>query len=192
MRKWWVLAFSLLFVAVSGVFFVSRVSAPAPSGRELPTPLRDHLAARVVEALEHDPTFRTEVTREPGTQPVCVASVFGVAPDWAATGDEARTIYSWVKCSWVSPADFAKGPANLDISQLSGLSMPVSLHLGPPVTYQAPADGGEYADSIRRIFPKPLEAAASSHPVPSLSHALQKRILHVVGSPPSPPSSTPS
>lgn len=188
MRSWRVLAFVLLSVAVSGAFLVSWVSAPAPSERKLPTPLRDQLAARVVETLEHDPTFRTEVTREPGPRPVCVASVFGVAPDWAATVDEARTIYSWVNCSWLSPADFAKGPAGLDISQLSGLSMPVALQPGPPVTYQAPGDGGEHADSIRRIFPKPLEDAAFSHPVPSLSHALHKRILHVVGSPPLPPS----
>jgi hypothetical protein len=103
--------------------------------RKLPTPLRDQLAARVVEALEHDPTFRTEVTREPGPRPVCVATVFGVAPDWAATSDEAHTIYSWVNCSWLRPADFAEEPAGLDISQLPGLSMPVALQPGAPVTY---------------------------------------------------------
>lgn len=182
MRRWWVLAFVLLFVAVSGVFVVWWVSAPG--GQKLPAPLRDQLAARVVEALEHDPTFRTEVTREPGPPPVCVASVFGVAPDWADAVDEVRTIYTWVNCSWLSPADFAKGRAGLDISQLSGLSMPIALQLGPPVTYQAPDDGEGHPDSIRRIFPKPLEAAAFSNPdVPSLTYALQKRILQVMNSP---------
>jgi hypothetical protein len=187
MRRWWVLAFVLLFVAVSGVVVVWRVSAP--NGRKLPAPLRDQLATRVVEALEHDATFRTEVTREPGPRPVCVASVFGVAPDRAATVDGARTIYTWVNCSWLSPADVAKGPAGVDISQLSGLSMPIAVQLGPPLTYQAPDDGEGYPDSIRRIFPKPLEAAAFSNPdVPSLRQALQKRILQVIGSPPPPPS----
>ncbi|MFY1595412.1 hypothetical protein [Micromonospora sp. WMMD737] len=192
MRKWWVLAIVLPLAAVSGVFLVSRASAPSHGERKLPAPLRDQLAARVVEALEHDPTFRTEVTREPGPRPVCVATVFGVAPDRAATINEVHTIYSWVNCSWLGPADLAKGPAGLDVSRLLGLSMPVALQLGPPVTYQVPADGEEHAASIWRIFPEPLVAAAFSPPGPSLGHALQERILHVVGSSPAPPSSTPS
>ncbi|RZU76047.1 hypothetical protein EV384_4644 [Micromonospora kangleipakensis] len=188
MRRWRVLALVLLFAAASGVFVVWWMSAP--SGRKLPEPLRDQLAARVVEALEHDPTFRTEVTREPGPRPVCVASVFGVAPGWADTASDVRTIYTWVNCSWLSPADVAKGPAGVDIDQLSGVAMPIALHLGPPVTYQAPEDGEENPDSVRRIFPKSLEAAAFSHPWPSARDDLRQRVLQVMDS--STPSPSPS
>ncbi|MEU9828421.1 hypothetical protein [Micromonospora chersina] len=189
MRRWRVLALALLLVTASSVFVVWRMSEP--SGRKLsPGPLRDQLAARVVEALEHDPTFRTEVTREPGPHPVCVASVFGVAPEWADTVDDVRTIYTWVDCLWLWPADVAKGPAGLGLSQLSGLGMAIALHLGPPVTYQAPEDGEGHADSVRRVFPKSLEAAAFSPPHRSSRDELRQRVLQVVAS--STPSPSPS
>ncbi|MEH0819267.1 MULTISPECIES: hypothetical protein [unclassified Micromonospora] len=177
---------ALLVVAACGVFVVKWMSAPSP--RKLPPePLRDQLAARVVEVVEHDPTFRTEVTEEPGPHPVCVASVFGVEPDWADTVEDVRTIYTWVDCLWLGPADVAQGPAGLDLSQLSGLGMPIALHLGPPVTYQAPKDGAENGDSIRRIFPKSLEDAAFSPPHRSMRDELRQRVLQVVASPtPSP------
>lgn len=178
MRRWRVLALVLLFVAASAVFAVWRVSSP--SGRNLPGPLRDQLAARAVAALERDPTFRTEVTREPGPRPVCVASVFGVAPDWADTVEDVRTIYTWVECLWLRPADVAKGAAGIDINQLAGLVMPIALWLGPPITYQAPADGEEHPDSVRRIFPKSLQAPAFSNPDPSMRDALWQRVLHAV------------
>ncbi|MBQ0897861.1 hypothetical protein KBX37_33275 [Micromonospora sp. U56] len=191
MRRWPMLALALLVVAASGVFVVRWMSVP--SGRKLPAgPLRDQLATRVVEVLEHDPTFRTEVTREPGPHPVCVASVFGVAPDWADTVDEVRTIYTQVNCLWLWPADVAKGPGGLDFSDLSGLGMPIALHLGPPVTYEAPEDGEGNPDSVRRIFPKSLEAAAFSHPWPSAQDDLRQRVLQVVASSTPSPSPSPS
>jgi hypothetical protein len=189
MRRWRVLALALLVVAALGVFVVWRMSAP--SGRKLPAgPLRNQLAMRVVEVLEHDPTFRTEVTREPGPRPVCVASVFGVAPERADAVDEVHTIYTWMNCLWLRPADVAKGPAGLDLRDLSGLGMPIALHLGPPVTYEAPEDGEGNPDSVRRIFPKSLEAAAFSHPWPSAQDELRQRVLQVVAS--STPSPSPS
>ncbi|MEH0981895.1 hypothetical protein [Micromonospora sp. CPCC 205556] len=189
MRRWSVLTLALLVVAASGVFVVRWMSVP--SGRKLPPgPVRDQLAARVVEVLERDPTFRTEVTQEPGPHPVCVASVFGVAPDWADTVADVRTVYTWVDCLWLWPADVARGPAGLDFNQLSGLGMPIALHLGPPVTYQAPEDGERNGDSIRRIFPKSLEAAAFSPPHRSMRDELQQRVLQVATS--STPSPSPS
>ena len=165
MRRWRVLALALLVVAASGVFVVWRLSEP--SGRKLPAgPLRDQLAMRVVEVLEHDPTFRTEVTREPGPQPVCVASVFGVAPERADAVDEVRTIYTWVNCLWLRPAGCSpRGRPVSTSGTCPGLGMPIALHLGPPVTYEAPEDGEGNPDSVRRIFPKSLEAAAFSHPL---------------------------
>jgi hypothetical protein len=186
MRGWRLLALALLVAAASGVVAVWHVSSP--SGRKLPGPVRDQLAARVVAALEHDPTFRTEATREPGPRPVCVASVFGVAPDWADTVEEVRTIYTWVECLWLRPADIAKGPGGIDINQLPGLGMPIALRLGPPMTYQAPADGEEYPDSVRRIFPKSLEASAFSNPDPSVRDVLWQHVLQVVTRSARPPS----
>ncbi|SCL70602.1 hypothetical protein [Micromonospora chersina] len=189
MRRWPVLVSALLLVAAAGVFVVWSMSGR--DGRKLPPgPLRDRLATRVVEVLERDPTFRTEVTREPGPRPVCVASVFGVAPDGADTVDEVRTIYTWVNCLWLRPADIARGPAGLDLRDLSGLGMPIALHLGPPVTYEAPEDGEGNPDSVRRIFPRSLEAAAFSHPWPSAQEELRQRVLQVVAS--SAPSPSPS
>ncbi|MGK5445071.1 hypothetical protein ACSNN7_25035 [Micromonospora sp. URMC 105] len=180
---------ALLVVAAGGVFVLKWMSAP--STRELPPgPLRDQLAARVVEVLEHDPTFRTEMTQEPGPHPTCVASVFGVEPEWADTVEDVHTVYTWVDCLWLWPADVTAGPANLDFSQLSGLGMPIALHLGPPVTYQAPKDGAENGDSIRRIFPKALEAAAFSPPHRPMRDQLRQRVLQVVAS--STPSPSPS
>ncbi|GAB3328374.1 hypothetical protein RMN56_28975 [Micromonospora halotolerans] len=188
MRRWRVLALALLVVVALGVFVVWRISAT--DGRKLPAgPLRDQLSARAVEVLEHDSAFRTELTRDPG-QPVCVASVFGVAPDGADAVDEVSTIYTWVDCAWLGPADLAKGPAEIDINQLSGLRMPIALHLGPTVTYEAPDDGEGHPDSVRRIFPKPLEDAAFSPPWPSAQDELRQRVLQVVAS--SSPSPTPS
>jgi hypothetical protein len=61
--------------------------------------------------------------------------------------------------------------------------MPIALHLGPPVTYQAPDDGEGNPDSKRRIFPKSLEAAAFSYPWPSARDALRQRVLQVIASP---------
>ncbi|MFG2109793.1 hypothetical protein [Micromonospora chersina] len=189
MRRWRVLALALLVVAASSVFVVWRISAA--DGRKLPSgQLRDQLAAEVVEVLERDPTFRTEVTREPGPRPVCVASVFGAAPDGADTVHEVRTIYTWVNCLWLRPADVAKGAADLNFSDLSGVGMPIALHLGPPVTYEAPEDGEGNPDSVRRIFPKSLETAAFSHPWPSAQDELRQRVLQVVAS--SAPSPSPS
>lgn len=182
MRRWWVLTLALVVVAACGVLVVKWMSPPSP--RELPPgPLRDQLAARVVAVLEHDPTFRTEMTQEPGPRPTCVASVFGVAPERADTVEDVQTIYTWVDCLWLWPADVAAGPAALDLSRLSGLGMPIALHLGPPVTYQAPADGAENGDSIRRIFPESLEAAAFSPPHRSMRDQLRQRVLQVVASP---------
>lgn len=188
MRRWQVLALALLCVSVSVVFAVWWISTP--SRPKVPAPLRDQLGARVVTALEHDPTFRTEVTREPGPWPVCVASVFGVAPDWADTVDDVRTIYTWVECLWLRQADVAKGPTGVDLSQLPGLVMPIAVRLGPPLRYQAPEDGEGHPDSIRGIFPKSLEAAAFSHPDPPVRDALRQRVLQAVGS--STPSPSPS
>lgn len=189
MRRWRVLALALLVAAVAGVFVVRWISSP--DGRKVqPGPLRDQLSARVVDVLEHDPTFRTEVTREPGPRPVCVASVFGMAPDGADTADEVRTIYTWVNCLWLRPADLARGPAGLDLSDLSGVSMPIALHLGPPVTYEAPEDGEGNPDSVRRIFPKSLEGAAFSDPWPSARDELRERVLKVVAA--ATPSPSPS
>ncbi|OKI50876.1 hypothetical protein [Micromonospora sp. CB01531] len=174
-----------LLLVASGVFVLRWLSVPNP--RKLPEPFREQLASRVVDALEHDPAFRTEVIREPGPWPVCVASVFGVTPDSADAVDEVDTIYTHVFCKWLSEADVAKGP-DTDLSRLGGVSMPIAVRLGPPVSYQEPKDGeGVYPDSIRRIFPKPLQAAAFSGPAPSIGDALDERIRHLISSPvPSP------
>ncbi|MBM0257385.1 hypothetical protein [Micromonospora sp. 4G55] len=118
-----------------------------------------------------------------------MASVFGVAPAEADAVDEVRTVYTWVNCRWVGLTDVAEGPAGVDLNQLSGLGMPIALHLGPPVTYEAPEDGEENPD-VRRIFPRSLEAAAFSHPWPSAQDELRQRVLQVVGS--SAPSPSPS
>ncbi|SCF28231.1 hypothetical protein GA0074696_4055 [Micromonospora purpureochromogenes] len=173
-----------LLLAASGAFVLRWLSVPDP--RKLPEPFREQLAARVVDALERDPTFRAE-PGHPDLWPVCVASVFGVAPDSADTVDEVRTIYTQLDCQWLSAADLAKGPDS-DLTALPGVSMPMAVRLGPPVTYQTPESGeGVYPDSIRRIFPKPLQAAAFSEHDPSMRNALDDRIMHLKSSPaPSP------
>jgi hypothetical protein len=182
----WALVLVPLLLAASGVLVLRWLSVPDP--RKLPEPFREQLASRVVDALEHDPTFRTEVTREPGPWPVCVASVFGVAPDSADTVDEVRTVYTLVDCKWLSEADVAKGNAGSATDPFPAVSMPIAVRLGPPVTYQTPESGeGVYPDSIRRIFPKPLQAAAFSEHDPSMRNALDERIMHLMSLPaPSP------
>ncbi|MFR9781070.1 hypothetical protein ACL02O_34180 [Micromonospora sp. MS34] len=178
-RRWALVLGPLLLVA-SGVLVLRWLSVPDP--RKLPEPFREQLASRVVDALEHDPTFRAE-PGHPDLWPVCVASVFGVAPDSADTVDEVRTIYTQVDCKWLSEADVAKGNAGSVTDPLFGASMPIAVRLGPPVTYQTPESGeGIYPDSIRRIFPKPLQAAAFSEHDPSMMNALDERIMHLMAS----------
>ncbi|MEU5726360.1 hypothetical protein [Micromonospora sp. NPDC047738] len=175
-----------LLLVASGVFVLRWLSVPNP--RKLPKQFREQLASRVVDAIKHDPTFDAQPGSEPDDRwPVCAASVFGVAPDSADTVDEVRTIYTHVFCKYLSEADVAKGP-DADLSSLGGVSMPIAVQLGPPVTYQKPKDGeGVYPDSIRRIFPKPLQAAAFAGPEPSIGDALDERIMRLLSSPvPSP------
>ncbi|MFE9205113.1 hypothetical protein [Micromonospora sp. NPDC007230] len=173
-----------LLLAASGVFALRWLSVPDP--RKLPEPFREQLASLVVDAIEHDPTFNPGHNQD--AWPVCAASVFGVAPDSADAVDEVRTIYTLAYCRYLSKADVAKGP-DTDLSSLPGVSMPIAVGLGPPVTYQEPEDGeGAYPDSIRRIFPKPLQAAAfRAEPDPSMQTALDERIMRLLSSPvPSP------
>lgn len=179
-RRWALVLVPLLLVA-SGVLVLRWLSVPEP--RKLPEPFREQLASRVVDALEHDPTFRAE-PGHPDLWPVCVASVFGVEPDSADTVDEVRTIYSLVDCKWLREADAAKGNADSVTDPAAAASMPIAVRLGPPVTYQTPESGeGLYPDSIRRIFPKPLQAAAFSEHDPSMRNALDERIMHLMSAP---------
>ncbi|MEU2616268.1 hypothetical protein ABZ570_32605 [Micromonospora sp. NPDC007271] len=173
-----------LLLVASGVFVLRWLSVP--NARKLPEPFREQLASRVVDAIEHNPTF--DRGHDPDAWPVCAASVFGVAPDSAHTVDEVRTIYTLAYCTYLSTADIAKGP-DIDLSSLSGVSMPIAVHLGPPVTFDEPTDGEKaYPDSIRRIFPKPLqEAAFNAAPDRSMKNALDERIMRLLSSPmPSP------
>lgn len=147
---------------------------------DLPGPLRDDLAVRAVDALEHDPTFRTEVTREPGWHPICVATVFGVSPPGADTVAKADTIFARADCAWLPPPGTT--PGNLD--ELPGESVPIALRIGPPLTYQVPEDGEGYPDSIRRIFPKELQQAAFAGADPSARDRLRERLRR--GSAPAP------
>ncbi|MEV0158290.1 hypothetical protein AB0H57_32045 [Micromonospora sp. NPDC050686] len=173
-----------LVLVASGVFVLRWLSVQEPP--KLPEPFREQLAARVVDIIEHDPTF--DGKHDPDARPVCAASVFGVAPDSADTIDEVRTIYTLAFCQYLPNADIGKGPG-IDLSSLGGVSMPIALHLGPPVTHQEPEEGeGMYTDSIRRIFPKSLqEAAFNAETDPAMKNAVDDRITRLLSSPmPSP------
>jgi hypothetical protein len=183
-RRWALAVLVPLVLVASGVFVLRWLSVPdAP---KLPEPFREQLAARVVDIIEHDSTF--DGGHDPDVRPVCAASVFGVAPDSADTVDEVRTIYTLAFCQYLPKADIGKGPG-IDLGLLGGVSMPIALHLGPPVTHQEPEEGeGVYGDSIRRIFPKPLqEAAFNAAPDPAMKNAVDDRIMRLLSSPvPSP------
>ncbi|MGW5666755.1 hypothetical protein [Micromonospora sp. NPDC003776] len=183
-RRWALAVLVALVLVASGVFTLRWLSVP--DRPKLPEPFREQLAARVVDIIEHDPTF--DRGHDPDARPVCAASVFGVAPDSADTVDDVHTIYTLAFCQYLPNADIGKGPG-IDLGLLEGVSMPIALHLGPPVTHQEPEEGEDvYADSIRRIFPKPLQGAAfGAAPDPAMKHAVDDRIMRLLSSPvPSP------
>ncbi|SBT40954.1 hypothetical protein [Micromonospora auratinigra] len=172
----------IALLAVPLLAVATVACAPQP-GDDLPGPLRDQLAARAVELLEHDPTFRTEVTREPGWHPVCVATVFGAAPPDAETVAQVETIYTWANCTWLPPADRA---ATTSLDDLPGEAVPVALRPGPPVTYQVPGDGADHEPDIRRIFPARLRDAAFTGPDQAAEERLQERLREQANASPQP------
>jgi hypothetical protein len=176
MRGRWLVAVGVLVALAAVVVVVSRRGGPdLPT---VPAPLRDELAVRTVAALEHDPAFRSQMSGDAADRAVCVADVFGVAPERAATAAEVSTVYARIACSWLRERDLAAGPA-VDPTGLSGLSMPIAVRCGPPITYEVPGDGAAYTDSIRRIFPDRLERAALAPAGQALADALRRRVRQV-------------
>ena len=158
-------------------------ASPVPVGSDPVAASR--LASKAVAALEKDPKFRREVTRDSGLRPICVARPFGVNPP-SGTGAKAETIYAVIYCKWIPDSAQA---APIDTRQLMALTGPIAVHLGSTTTYEMPSDGEHYESSLKKIFPSSLLGAAQDGgDPPSMEQELDKRISRILPTSPSPSS----
>jgi hypothetical protein len=153
--RWWVVTAVVALVVVGGggaAWSATRRHTPVPAA------LRDDLTARVVRLLEADPAWRTETTREPGRRPVCEGDVFGLDPVDAREVGQVRSVYAWVSCKWLPPAEQRAGKTALD---LPAVVVPIAVRLGRTDRFEVPRDGeSAYPADVRRIFPRDVRDVA--------------------------------
>ncbi|BBH64503.1 hypothetical protein ACTI_11880 [Actinoplanes sp. OR16] len=134
-----------VLLAVIGTTLAACGSEPADA--VVGAPGAAAVTAEAVRALEADPAFGRETTREAGWSPLCVGRPMGLSPD-----ADHRTVYAWIHCKWV--------PAEGTGTDLPALASPVAIHLTSPLRYELPADGEDYPESVREIFPPNLRETA--------------------------------
>ncbi|MCU7728526.1 hypothetical protein ODJ79_32850 [Actinoplanes sp. KI2] len=153
--RWWAATAVVALVAVGGG---AAVWSATPRHAPVPAALHDALTARVVRHLEADPAWATESTMEPGYQPVCEGDVFGLDPVDARDVGQVRSVYAWVFCKWLPPAEHRAGRT---AQELPAEVVPIAVRLGQPDRFEVPRDGeGVYPADIRRIFPRDVRDVA--------------------------------
>jgi hypothetical protein len=97
--------------------------------------------------VETDPAWSIG---EPG-QPVCEGDVFGLDPVDARDVAQVRSVYAWVYCKWLPPAEERAGETG---EHLPAEVAPIAVRLGRTDRLEVPRDGeNDYPADIRRIFP---------------------------------------
>jgi hypothetical protein len=105
---------------------------------------------------------------EPGYQPVCEGDVFGLDPVDARDVGHVRSVYAWVSCKWLPPAEHRAGQTAYE---LLAEVVPIAVRLGRTDRFEVPRDGeNTYPADIRRIFPRDVRDVAF-HGGPALDAA---------------------
>jgi hypothetical protein len=143
-RGVWLPVLVLAVVAAGAALAVTRPWTAREGEDALRPEVRDALTLRILDVVEHTSQGRAVVTT--GDDPVgCAVRAFGTSPEGVSDAAQAQTVYAWAICWTV-----------VEGKPLTGASMPIAVHFGPPVRVEKPSDGGDYTRSVKAMFPPRL------------------------------------